>query len=198
MNSDELENVAEIENAAQASYRHHVRVCTAAACLSQGSDKVKESLDKEVERRGLARDVQVKCVGCMGLCSEGPLVSVDEKGLMYQNIVAADASDVIGSLDAAPVERLICKTNVPFFTRQTRIVSEYCGVIDPERIEEYIAAGGYQSLQKVLVEMDPPDVVEQVTKSGLRGRGGAGFPTGLNCRQSSKQRRPQVCHLQRR
>jgi bidirectional [NiFe] hydrogenase diaphorase subunit len=187
-NDDELEKVAEIENAAQASYRHHIRVCAAAACLSQGSDKVKDALDKEVERRGLARDVQVKCVGCMGLCAEGPLVSVDDKGLMYQNLTTNDASDVIGSLETKPVDRLICNTEAPFFKRQTKIATEYCGVIDPERIEEYVAAGGYQSLFKALTELDPVEVIDEVTKSGLRGRGGGGFPTGLKWGTVAKAR----------
>lgn len=189
MTAAELENVAEIENAAQASYRHQIRVCTAAACLSQGSDKVKESFDKEVDRRGLTRDCHVKCVGCMGLCAEGPLVAVDGLEKMYQNVTANDVSEIVGSLEAQPVARLVCPTDVPFFRRQTRIVSEYCGLIDPERIEEYIAAGGYQSLQKVLTEMEPQEVVDEITKSGLRGRGGAGFPTGLKWGTVAKARR---------
>jgi len=188
MTAAELENVAEIENAAQASYRHQIRVCAAAACLSQGSDKVKDNFDKEVERRGLNRDCQVKCVGCMGLCAEGPLVAIDGLEKMYQNVTANDVSEIVSSLETKPVERLVCSTDAPFFKRQTRVASEYCGLIDPERIEEYIAAGGYQPLQKALTEMDPQEVIDEMTKSGLRGRGGAGFPTGLKWGTVAKAR----------
>ena len=114
----------------------------------------------------------------MGLCSEGPLVSTDS-GVLYKNVAAGDAGEILDSLETKPVERLLCPTNTPFFQRQTKIVLENCGVIDPERIEDYIAASGYSALIYVLTELLPTQVIEQVVKSGLRGRGGAGYPTGL-------------------
>ena len=114
----------------------------------------------------------------MGLCAEGPLVSTHD-GTLYQHVAAEDAVEVLDGLEKGPVRRLLCPTDVPFFQRQQKIVLENSGVIDPERIEEYIAASGYQGLLQALTEMTPLEVIEQVTKSSLRGRGGAGYPTGL-------------------
>ncbi len=180
MTYEELTKIATIEQESSKQYRHSLNVCTAAGCLSSRADQVKDALDKEVARRGLDRHCQVKGVGCMGLCAEGPLVSIENKGVMYQNVTSNDASDIVQALDQdKPVERLRCPTDVPFFQRQEKIVLQNCGKIDPERIEEYIAADGYAALHEVLTTMTPAEVIEQITKSGLRGRGGAGFPTGL-------------------
>jgi bidirectional [NiFe] hydrogenase diaphorase subunit len=114
----------------------------------------------------------------MGLCAEGPLLST-EAGTLYQHVVPADAGEILDSLEASPVDRLVCRTDVPFFQRQKKIVLENSGVVDPERVEEYVGASGYGALINVLTEMAPSDVVQEVVKSGLRGRGGAGYPTGL-------------------
>jgi bidirectional [NiFe] hydrogenase diaphorase subunit len=114
----------------------------------------------------------------MGLCAEGPLVST-EAGTLYQHVAPADAGVILDSLEASPVDRLVCRTDVPFFQRQKKIVLENSGVVDPERVEEYVGASGYGALINVLTEMAPSDVVQEVVKSGLRGRGGAGYPTGL-------------------
>jgi bidirectional [NiFe] hydrogenase diaphorase subunit len=181
MTSEELTKIAVIEQEARAQLRHSVNVCVAAGCLSSQADLVKESLEKEVSRRGLERHCQVRGVGCLGLCAEGPLVNVESKGnaVMYQRVTEKDASDIIQNLDAQPVQRLVCPTDRPFFMSQKKIVLENCGVIDPERIEEYIAAGGYESLYDVLTAKTPEEVIGEITRSGLRGRGGAGFPTGL-------------------
>lgn len=185
MTAEELVKIAVIEQEAKAQYRHSLNVCVAAGCLSSRADLVKESLEKEVQRRGLDRHCQVKGVGCLGLCAAGPLVNVetrDKGAVMYQGVTDKDSSDIIQSLefpDPKPIERLVCPTDVPFFKSQKKIVLENCGVIDPERIEEYIAAGGYDALHDVLTTMRPDEVIDQITKSGLRGRGGAGFPTGL-------------------
>src|SRR5437868_8354441 len=114
----------------------------------------------------------------MGLCAEGPLVST-ANGTLYQHVAAADAGDILDSLDGAAVSRLLCRTDVPFFQRQKKIVLENSGVVDPERVEEYVGASGYGALIRVLTEMTPSEVVQEIVKSGLRGRGGAGYPTGL-------------------
>ena len=114
----------------------------------------------------------------MGLCAEGPLVQVDGK-TMYKKVAASDASEILDSVEANPVQRLLCATDVPFFQRQTKIVLENSGIIEPERVEDYVGSLGYSALIKVLTEMSPAEVVQEVTKSGLRGRGGAGYPTGL-------------------
>jgi bidirectional [NiFe] hydrogenase diaphorase subunit len=177
MTPEELGQIAEKEYESEQQFPKQIRVCVAAGCLSCQSDAVKDALGKEISRRGLT-DCQVKGVGCMGLCAEGPLVSTAD-GQMYKHVSAGDAPDVVDSLAGQSLERLHCPTNVPFFERQQKIVLENSGVIDPERIEEYIAHEGYSALIKVLTEMTPQQVVSEVMTSGLRGRGGAGYPTGL-------------------
>ena len=183
MTPEELLKIALIEREARAQSRHGVDVCVAAGCLSSRSDLVKDALDKEVTRRGLERHCQVRGVGCLGLCAEGPLVQVTTAGrpsVLYQRVTDKDVPDVITALDVArPVDRLVCRSDLPFFTAQRKVVLENCGRIDPERVEEYIAADGYGALLAVLTTMTPAEVIEQVTRSGLRGRGGAGYPTGL-------------------
>ncbi|HVU45716.1 MAG TPA: NuoF family protein [Terracidiphilus sp.] len=178
MTPEELEEIKENELEAQQNVPQQIHVCVAAGCLSCQSDTVKDALTREVEQHGLGGRCKVKGVGCMGLCSEGPLVST-HTGQVYQHVTAADAGEIVESLDAQPVQRLLIPTDVPFFERQKKIVLENSGTIDPERIEEYIAQDGYRALMNVLTEMTPQEVVAEVTASGLRGRGGAGYPTGL-------------------
>jgi bidirectional [NiFe] hydrogenase diaphorase subunit len=185
MTPEELENIASTEREAQAAISQTVNVCVAAGCLSCQSQAVKDALDKEVGSRGTKGQCKVKGVGCMGLCSEGPLVSTSD-GKMYKHVAATDAPPVLDGLKQGPVERLLCVTAIPFFQRQKKIVLENSGVIDPERIEEYIAASGYRALLQALTEMTSLQVIEEVTKSGLRGRGGAGYPTGLKWSTVSK------------
>jgi bidirectional [NiFe] hydrogenase diaphorase subunit len=178
MTLEELEEIGRKERAVQEGFEQQVRVCVAAGCLSCQSDAVKDALTKEAASRGGAKLCQVKGVGCMGLCSEGPLVSTSS-GQLYQHVTPSDAVQVIDSLRAKPVARLHCPTNVPFFERQKKIVLENSGLIDPERIEEYIARDGYRALTKALTGMTPQQVIAEIASSGLRGRGGAGYPTGL-------------------
>jgi bidirectional [NiFe] hydrogenase diaphorase subunit len=178
MTLEELDQIAIGEREAREKVTHHVHVCVAAGCLSCQSQGVKDALTAEVTKRGLGERCQVKGVGCMGLCAEGPLVSTSDER-MYKHVAPSDAGDLIDSLDAAPVSRLRCPTDVPFFQRQKKIVLENSGVIDPERIEDYIAEGGYRAVIHALAEMAPQQVIAEVTTSGLRGRGGAGYPTGL-------------------
>ncbi len=186
MTPEELVKISTIEQDAQEQYDYTVRICMAAGCISNRADQVKDQLDKEVSRSGKERMCTVKGVGCMGLCAAGPLVSVTptdtKKGkpeVMYQEVAPADAPELMASVGQKPLDRLVIDHTMPFFARQQRIVSENCGQIDPDRVEEYIAADGYQGLLKAMTEMTPADVVEQIRISGLRGRGGAGFPTGL-------------------
>ena len=158
---------------------HSLNVCVAAGCLSSGSEKVKEALEAEVKSHGLEHKCKIRGVGCLGLCSKGPLVSVEKENVVYQDVRPGDAAEMVESLGKEPVTRLKCDMESPFFTRQTKIVLENCGIIDPERIEDYLAADGYEALSKALTQLTPHDVVDQISKSGLRGRGGAGYPTGL-------------------
>jgi bidirectional [NiFe] hydrogenase diaphorase subunit len=178
MTPEELEQIAEDERASQGEFPHRVNVCVAAGCISCQSLSVKEAVDKEIASRGWQKKCQSKGVGCMGLCAEGPLVSTGT-GTLYQHVTPADAGEILDGLDTHPPDRLICRTDVPFFQRQKKIVLENSGVVDPERIEEYVGASGYGALMRVLTDMTPSEVVQEVTKSGLRGRGGAGYPTGL-------------------
>jgi bidirectional [NiFe] hydrogenase diaphorase subunit len=185
MTLEELEQIANEEREAQASVPQKVNVCVAAGCLSCQSQAVKQALDKEVARRAPSAPCKIKGVGCMGLCAEGPLVSTSN-GTLYKRVAASDAIALLDGLGQGPVERLRCPTDVPFFQRQQKIVLENSGVIDPERIEEYIAASGYRALLHALTEMTPVEVIAEIVKSGLRGRGGAGYPTGLKWSTVSK------------
>lgn len=178
MSIDDLRTLAEEEIQRQEKYRHKVFVCMGTACQANNSGDVLNALSEEVKRRDL-KDCQVSPGGCQGTCARAPMVSVQPQDVLLSQVAPQDAAEVIDSLDGKPVERLHCDTETPFFTRQMRIVTEHRGLLNPEHIEEYIAAGGYEALFKSLNEMTPADVLNQVSKSGLRGRGGAGYPTGL-------------------
>ena len=178
MTPEELEQIAEEERTAQGQVPHCVNVCVAAGCMSCQSQSVKDALDAEIKLRGWEKKCQTKGVGCMGLCAEGPLVST-RSGTLYQHVAAEDSAAILDSLDQNPVEKLLCPTNVPFFQRQKKIVLENSGIVDPERIEDYVGSSGYGALLRVLTEMTPSEVIQEVVRSGLRGRGGAGYPTGL-------------------
>lgn len=199
MNPEELQEMAEEEQRSKRAFKHEIHVCVAAACLSTHSDALKDAFQKEVTRQGLEHKCKVKGVGCLGLCASAPLVSVEggPRPVLYSNLTPQDVPEIIESLNNGPVERLQVPLDMPFFNRQHKIVLENCGRIDPERIEDYIAVGGYSALLKALNQMRPADIIEQVTKSGLRGRGGAGYPTGLKWSTVSKakgERKFVVCN----
>jgi bidirectional [NiFe] hydrogenase diaphorase subunit len=179
MTRDELDEIASRELEARGSRRHHLHVCVAASCLSSRSDQVKKALEDEIERLDIAHQCRVTGVGCLGLCKEGPLVAIEPAGLMYHGVAPDDAHAVAASLGSVAVERLLLPSDLPFFERQRKVALENSGRVDPERIEDYIARGGYAALIDALTTMTPPGVVEQVMRSGLRGRGGGGYPTGL-------------------
>ena len=156
-----------------------LRCCMAAGCMSSDSKGVKQQLDKAVVDAGLQNEVEVRGVGCMKLCCEGPLVAADPQNSLYVRVTAENAPSIIAALKGGKSEVEQTNPNSPFFAKQTSIVLANSGIVDPERIESYIAADGYQALHEALHEMAPKEVVEAMVKSGLRGRGGAGFPTGL-------------------
>ncbi len=186
LNIEDLQQIAKIEKSKQDGFQHRINVCLAAGCLSCGSGVLKDALEKEVIRRGLDSCCKVKGVGCLGLCAEGPLLSLSTSGTYYQGVQVSDVSEILDALSGSPVERLVCPSDTAFFQRQVRIVTENCGRIDPERIEEYIAEDGYAGLYRALTQMTPQEVIDQVSRSGLRGRGGAGYPTGLKWMSMSK------------
>jgi len=173
----ELQEIGEKELAARKPIR--IRVCTAAGCLSSGAHDVQKRLEEAVEHANLGATVQVCAVGCMKLCCEGPLVQLDPEGSLYERVSPDQAPSIVTGLNGGAVTARRGDPGRPFFARQKPIVLEYSGEIEPERIESYIAAGGYRSLYEVVREMNPAEVIDAVTKSGLRGRGGAGYPTGL-------------------
>src|SRR5512139_15317 len=178
MDLTELLEIGEKERQRQGGIR--IRVCVAAGCLSANAQAVKQSLEAAVAEAGLGESVQVAGVGCLGLCSGGPLVAVDPDNILYEKVTPADAPSIVAALTGrGPATAKQANFNHPFFTRQVPIVLENSGKIDPERIEDYIAANGYQPLYHALREMKPTEVVDTIIKSGLRGRGGAGYPTGL-------------------
>ena len=177
MTFEELEQIATEARAVKENSPREINVCVAAGCLSLHGDAIKSSLEKEVQRTGV--NCRVRGTGCMGLCSLGPLVSSEPDGHLLKKVAESDVAEIVATLDAAAPERLVCSREQPFFQRQTSIVLENSGRIDPEKIEEYIAADGYQALVRTLTETTPPQIVQKVSKSGLRGRGGAGYPTGL-------------------
>ncbi len=189
---EKFEQITEREEAKAGELPHTVKVCMAAGCLSSQSDAVLEALNDNVGEHGC----KVKGVGCMGLCAEGPLVEVDTlendetKSVMYQHVTADDAEEIIASLDGEPVTRLKLDTDIPFFKNQVKIALENSGQIDPERLEEYIAAEGYLGLLTAVTEMDPSEVIDEIVASGLRGRGGGGYPTGLKWNTVAKMDGP--------
>ena len=183
MNHDELLELSQQARAENAKFDHTIRVCTAAGCLSSGSAAVKESLETEVEKRG--HECRVSGAGCMGLCAGGPLVKVDDD-VMYRDVTVDHTTKIVDSLGGKPVEELRVPATDPFFARQVRIVLENCGTIDPERIEDYLAAGGYEALWSAVHERTPAEIIDEVNRSGLRGRGGAGYPVGLKWKTVAK------------
>ena len=195
MTIDELRQIAEDERAAQKRYPHHVCVCIAAGCLSSGSDAVRDALRKEVVESGMQNQVLVKGVGCMGLCSAGPLVT--SGGEMIPNVTPDQAPAIVERLDTGANGLPHCDPDSPFFARQKKIVLENSGTIDPERIEDYIAHDGYLALVTAITERSPQEVIEIVKSSGLRGRGGAGYPTGLKwstVAKTGKQQKYVICN----
>ena len=182
----DLNAITEKERSARKPVR--IRCCTAASCLWSGSSKVKDALETAVEEAGLPDQVGVSEVGCMRLCCEGPLVQVDPDGPLFERVQPGDAASIVAALHGGP-EAVARRgdPHAPFFTRQMSIVLENAGMVDPNRIESYIETGGYRALHDVLREMSPAEVVDEITKSGLRGRGGAGYPTGLKWATVAKQ-----------
>ncbi|HBE80625.1 MAG TPA: NADH-quinone oxidoreductase subunit NuoF [Firmicutes bacterium] len=172
-------------------YRSHVLVCAGAGCISSGCKEVKRNLVTELQNNQLDSEIKVVETGCIGSCDLGPVIVVYPEGVFYQRVRPQDVKEIVSEhlLKGRPVEHLLHKDqdgqtvvnydDITFFKKQVRIALRNVGIIDPELIEEYIARDGYAALGKVLTQYKPEQVVDVVKRSGLRGRGGAGFPTGL-------------------
>jgi bidirectional [NiFe] hydrogenase diaphorase subunit len=177
MDLNGLQQIKQKELAGRKKYV--LRCCMAAGCVSSNSQLVKVELDKAVKAFGLDDTVEVRGVGCMRLCCQGPLVQADPSGVLYQKVNPEDAAGIVSALNGVEAKVAQGDPNHPFFKKQLSIVLANSGIVDPERIETYVASDGYQGLHDVLHEMTPKDVTNSMVASGLRGRGGAGYPTGL-------------------
>lgn len=185
-----------LENAK--TFTHTVRVCSGASCLSSGCGAVREALQNALEEVGIAGKTLVKVTGCIGNCSVGPAIVVEPEGVYYCKLKPEDAKTIVQKhLVGGQVAEALCyKDNdgkvipllqdIPYFKRQTKITMSNCGKIDFASLEDYIANDGYQALAKALTQMTPDAVVDEISKSGLKGRGGGGFPTGLKWKFASQ------------
>ena len=192
------------------SSRRTVKVCQGTGCISGGAEQVLFWLEKEALRSDLGDNIQVKRTGCHGFCQQGPLVIVEPDGVLYSKVVPEDVPDIWRALapGAEPVERLLYRdpstnatissyTDIPFYNKQQRNVLRNCGNIDPENIDDYLDVGGYQALRKALLDMAPEQIIDDVKRSGLRGLGGAGFPTGRkweDCYQAPGNEKYVICN----
>ena len=191
-------------------YRAHLLVCAGTACVSNRSFAVQAALEKEIAEKGLEDEIQVVPTGCNGFCERGPIIVYQPDGIFYQQVSEEDIPLLVEEhcLKGRPVEKLMYvpgegKLPIPmlaeidFFKHQQLIVLRNRGLIDPEKIDEYIAVDGYTALAKALTEMTPEEIIEEVKVSGLRGRGGAGFPTGIKweiCRFSPDEVKYIICN----
>ncbi len=175
-----LNDLIQIKERELASRKKYVlRCCMAAGCMSSNAQSLKDELEKAVAAAGLKDEVEVRGVGCLKLCCQGPLVQADPAEILYERVKPEDAAAIVAALKGGQAKVSQGDLNHPFFTRQMSIVLANSGIVDPERIDSYIAADGYLALRNALREMEPKEVTDTIVRSGLRGRGGAGFPTGL-------------------
>lgn len=176
-------------NLAANTHEKHILVCHGTGCTSSKSPQIIETFRKKLEEKNI-KNVKVVQTGCFGLCAKGPIVIIRPEDVFYAHCTPEDCEEIINThiIGGQIVNRLLCKDidenvvqrldELNFYKKQKRIALKNCGVIDPENIDEYIAFDGYKALEKVLLEMTPETVISEVSASGLRGRGGAGFPTG--------------------
>ena len=181
--------------------KYHITVCEGLACMQKSSMQIKEKIERELEKQGLKERTGLSISGCLGYCSKGPSIAVYPDFVTYSGLQEKDIPEIITEhiANGKPVKRLMGKENlynrflkvfgdVSFFGKQMRIALRNCGIIDPESIDDYLSVSGYEALGKVLTNMSPEQVVAEVKKSGLRGRGGAGFPTGLKWELTAREK----------
>ncbi len=193
-----------------ALYRAHVLICHGTGCVSGGATKVLDAFKEELAKKGLEKEILVIATGCHGMCEFGPIVVVYPEGTFYSRVQPADVADIVEEhlYKGRIVTRLLYREpltaqkvrhykEIPFYGKQHRIVLSNCGYINPDNIDEYISRDGYQALGKCLVEMNPAAVIDEIKKSGLRGRGGGGFPTGMKwgfCAASPGDKKYVICN----
>jgi len=211
-----VESAAELENLRQSilgkrdTSRICISVCGGTACRASGAEAVVEAFLDEIERRELQVQVEMKETGCHGFCERGPLVVIEPRKIFYQQVKPEDIPEIIAEtvlggkvverllyVDPVSSQRITYEPDVPFYKRQTRTIFGANGTIDPTNIEDYIAVGGYSALSKALTGMKPQEIIDEVKKSGLRGRGGGGFPTGKkwqSCREAEADIKYVICN----
>ena len=182
-NPIDLHEVAHRERERRSVYPWRIKVCSSTACVSAGATAAREAITAAVDDAGATADCQVVPTGCLGLCSHGPLVRLEPRGAdatLYGDVGPEDGTAIVTEhvLGGQPVTEKALDESMPFFARQCRVVLANAGKIDPDRIEDYVAEGGYRALEKAVTTMTPADVLAEVKASGLRGRGGAGYPVG--------------------
>lgn len=185
MLTDDLNKIAQHEAQSRQAVNHRLHVCLGTGCISAGAEGVKAALDEGVRANGMEHICTVTVGGCRGLCAAGPLVAIDGDQHIAQQVTPENVPELLRNLDHLP-PALRLPTEMPFFRNQKKVVLEYSGNLDPNRIEDYIAAGGFTALSHALTEMTPAEVIDEIVRSGLRGRGGAGYPTGLKWQTVSK------------
>ncbi|MEM0385138.1 MAG: NuoF family protein [Nitrososphaeria archaeon] len=179
MKPEEIQKIAETEHDLRMAYRHRINVCCSSGCLPFGAQKLLKAFEDAVKEFGLEKVCKVARTGCVGTCSVAPVVLIDPGNHLYQNVKPEDAKKIVQEhiINGRVLEEHVYK-NEAYFSKQYRLILRNAGKIDPLRIEDYIAVGGYSALAKALTQMTPEQVIYEITLSGLRGRGGAGFPTG--------------------
>ncbi|MCD6116376.1 4Fe-4S binding protein [bacterium] len=199
LNIKDLEAVALKEKEKLSRYKGMVMVCNGTGCVSAGGFKIKDKLEEVIKAKGLDKDYLVVGTGCNGFCAMGPICVIQPEGTFYQKIKEEDVEELVEShlVKGKPLERLLHKDpvsgavnekidDISFFSKQQLIALRNKGLIDPENINHYIARGGYRALKKVFEEKDPDGIIQTVIKSGIRGRGGGGFPTGIKWQSGKK------------
>jgi len=198
-----------VKNNKMSDKKYVVRVCLGTGCVSGGSLNVYEALKRDVESSGL-KDITIDFTGCHGFCQRGPIVDIDPGSIFYSEVKEADVTNIVqlhlqeGKFidrlfyrDPSTGEAIPSSQDIPFYSNQQRIILRNCGHINPENIDDYLAVGGYKALRKVLLKMSPEQVIAEVKNSGLRGRGGAGFVTGLKwefCRRETGNEKYIICN----
>jgi len=187
-----------------------ITICSGTGCHAFGCEKIVSDIKQEIKRQGLEANIDIRTTGCHGFCERGPLVVIRPQNIFYQRVKAEDVPEIISETitngkiidrllytDSTSGKSIIHENEVPFYQKQERIVFGNNGFIDPTIIDDYLAVGGYSALSKALYKMSPEQVIDEVKKSGLRGRGGGGFPTGIkweSCRLVQGDTKYVICN----
>lgn len=206
----ELERCRQDIQSKQEKYETIVSVCGGTGCQAYDCQKVKGAFQKELKNKNLTDKVALKITGCPGFCERGPLVTIYPYNIFYQRVKAEDVAQIVSETiqNGRKVERLLFEDSdthrkttssqeIPFYRAQKRLLLSYNDLLDPTHIEDYVGIGGYRSLAKALFQMRPEEIIEEMKASGLRGRGGAGYPTGKkweNCRKSPGEIKYVICN----